>query len=484
MNRTRELGTEPIGKLLRQYAVPAIIAMVASSLYNWVDTIFIGHLGEGVGASSITALGIVFPLMNISTAIGSMVGVGASTMISVRLGQKNHAEAQQYFGNAVTLKLLTGFIFGALSLIFLVPILRLFGASDEVLPYACEYMKWILYGNVFTHLYFGLNGILRSAGHPRKAMYATIITVVLNAILDPIFIFALGMGLKGAAIATVLAQMVCLVWQVSIFRDPECVVHFQQGIYRLRGRIVKGIFAIGLSPFLMHVCSCLVVLVLNRGMLAYGGDMAVGAYSLVNKTMFLFAMFVMGLNQGMQPIAGYNYGAGFMPRVHEVLRRAIFFATICMTIAWLLAELVPQFMLRIFTDDPALLAHAVPGMRIFSAVFPVVGFQMVTSNYFQSIGQATKSIYLSLSRQLIFLIPGLLLFPLLWGLDGVWIAIPVSDGVATVNAAVLLWLHVKGSRGKGQGSAADGSRLRTRLRRHHWRKISHMHVDEENWSSF
>lgn len=492
MDRTKELGTKPVGKLLMQYAVPAIIAMTASSLYNMVDSIFIGQI---VGPLAIAGLAITFPLMNISTAIGAAIGVGASTMISVRLGQKNTTEAQHYFGNAVTMKIITGLLFGLISLLFLDPILRVFGASDQTLPYAREYMIWILYGNVITHLYFGLNGILRSAGHPKTAMYATIVTVVLNTILDPLFIIdeatvnlstltfnlstitftlhGLGLGIKGAAIATVLSQAVSLVWQLKIFSNKAEIIHFESGIYRLRKKIVGGILAIGMSPFLMHFCSCFVVLLINRGMLTYGGDLAVGAYGIVNRFMFLFAMFTMGLNQGMQPIAGYNYGAQLMPRVHEVLRKAIFYASIAMTTGWLIAELIPHIVLRLFTSDEALLAHAIHGMRIFSAAFPIIGFQMVTSNYFQSIGQAKKSIYLSLTRQLIFLIPGLLILPLFFGLDGVWLAIPVSDVIACINAAYLLYISIKGHQMPHQ-----------RLFRKHKKMISITRSNEENWPAF
>lgn len=445
-DRTKELGTKPIGALLMQYAVPAIIAMTASSLYNMVDSVFIG---QGVGAMAIAGLAITFPLMNLSAAFGAMVGVGTATMISVRLGQKNREEAQHFFGNSMTLNILMGVLFMAVILTFLDPILRFFGASEQTLPYAREYMEWILYGNVFTHLYFGLNAVLRSAGHPRTAMYATILTVLLNIALDPLFIYGLGLGIRGAAIATIISQCVSLCWQIWIFSRPTEVVFIRRDTWALHSRIVGGILSIGLSPFLMNACSCLVILLINRGMVAYGGDLAVGAYGIDNRILFFFAMIVMGFNQGMQPIAGYNYGARLNNRVREVLFKTIGYATVVMTVGFIVCELFAEQIVQAFTTDKELIQMAAHGMRIDVALFPVIGFQMVTGNFFQSIGQAGKSIYLSLTRQLIFLVPALLLLPSLMPilglpkLDGIWLSLPVSDGLASLNAAVLLWLQIR-----------------------------------------
>ena len=437
---TTELGTKPIGALLWQYSLPAIIAMVASSLYNMVDSIFIG---QGVGPMAIAGLAITFPLMNLSAAFGAMVGVGTATMISVRLGQKNREEAQHFFGNSLTLNVLIGILFLVGVLTFLNPILRFFGASDQTLPYAREYMEWILYGNVFTHLYFGLNAVLRSAGHPRTAMYATILTVLLNTALDPLFIYGLDMGIRGAAIATVISQCVSLCWQMWIFTRKTEVVFVRRDTLVLRPHIVGGILSIGLSPFLMNACSCLVVLLINRGMVEQGGDLAVGAYGIVNRILFIFAMIVMGFNQGMQPIAGYNYGAQLNDRVRDVLYKTIGYATWVMTVGFIVCELFAELIVQAFTTDAELIQMAAHGMRIDVALFPIIGFQMVTGNFFQSIEQAGKSIYLSLTRQLIFLVPCLLVFPRFWGLDGVWLSLPVSDGLASLNAAVLLYLQIQ-----------------------------------------
>ena len=282
-----DLGTLPVSKLLKQYAFPAIVAMTASSLYNMVDSIFIGH---GVGPLAISGLALTFPFMNLSAAFGAMVGIGASTLISVRL-------AQDIFGNVVTLTLILGVLFSIVALVFLDPILSFFGASPATLPYAREYMEIILLGNVVTHSFFTFNAILRSTGHPQLAMNATIMAVVGNTILNPIFIYGMNMGIRGAATATILAQIVSLLWQVSVFRRPKELIQFKRGIYRLKKKIVKDTFAIGMSPFLMNSCACLVVILINRGLGQYGGDLAIGAYGIVNRVLFIFIMIVIGLNQ-------------------------------------------------------------------------------------------------------------------------------------------------------------------------------------------
>ncbi|MBR2380130.1 MAG: MATE family efflux transporter [Paraprevotella sp.] len=439
-NSPLDLGVKPIGNLLRQYAIPAIVAMTASSLYNMVDSIFIGH---GVGPLAISGLALTFPFMNLSAAFGAMVGVGASTLISVRLGQKDYKTAQYIFGNAVSLNIILGILFSVIALVFLEPILYFFGASDATRPYAKEYMYIILIGNIITHAYLGLNAILRSVGHPRMAMNATIATVISNVILDPIFIFGLDMGIQGAAIATILAQFLSLLWQLSVFNKPKELVHFQKGIYHLSKKIVKETLGIGMSPFLMNSCACIVVILINRGLGTYGGDLAIGAYGIANRIAFLFIMVVMGLNQGMQPIAGYNYGAQNYDRVLKVLRYTLIGGTTVTTCGFLIGEFFPELCVRMFTSDPDLISRSVDGMRLMLMVFPFVGAQMVTTNFFQSIGQAHKSIFLSLTRQLLFLIPLLIILPPLWGVKGVWLAMPISDAISCVVAGTLLTVQYK-----------------------------------------
>ena len=431
-----ELGTQPIGKLLMQYAIPAIIAMTASSLYNIVDSIFIG---QGVGPLAISGLAVTFPFMNLGAAFGALVGVGASTLISVKLGQRDYGTAQVVLGNVVTLNTIIGVVYTIVCLMFLDPILYFFGASADTIGYARDFMEVILLGNIFTHMYLGLNAVLRASGHPQKAMYATINTVVINTILAPIFIYGFEWGIRGAAIATVIAQIISLIWQFKILTDKNELLHLRRGIYHLQGKIVKNMIAIGLSPFCMNVASCFIVIFINQGLKEYDGDLAIGAYGIVNRLMFICVMIVMGITQGMQPIAGYNYGAQQYHRVNEVLKLAIWGATAVTTFTFLIGELIPELTVCIFTTDEGLISRAAEGFRIAVLVFPIVGFQMVTSNFFQSIGMANKAIFLSLTRQLLFLLPCLIILPRFMGASGIWWSMPISDFVASIVAAVLLY---------------------------------------------
>ena len=455
-----ELGTERIRKLLMQYAVPAVAAMTASSLYNMVDSIFIGH---GVGPLAISGLALTFPLMNLAAAFGSLVGVGAATLISMRLGQRDYATAQRVLGNVVMLNLLQGVGFGLVALLFIDPILYFFGASDATIGYAREYMTVILLGNVITHMYLGLNSVLRASGHPRKAMYATINTVIINTILDPIFIYGFGWGIRGAAIATVLAQIISLVWQFRLLSDRSELIHFRRGIYRLRRRIVRDVLAIGMSPFLMNLTACFIVILINKGLKTYGGDLMIGAYGIVNRLAFVFVMIVMGVNQGMQPIAGYNFGARQYDRVLRVLKLTIVCAVGITTAGFIVGEFAPRLAVSLFTSDEELIRLSVEGMRIVFVFFPIIGFQMVATNFFQSIGMAGKAIFMSLSRQLLFLMPGLLFLPRFFevstpwdGSWGVWCAMPLSDFLATVVAFFMLTHQLRKFRAElSARSAAD-----------------------------
>lgn len=436
------LGTESIPKLLKQYAVPAIIAMTASSLYNMIDS---AYIGQGVGPMAISGLAVTFPLMNLSTAFGTLVGVGASTLISVLLGQRNYSVARRVLGNVIIMNCVIGLLFMGVSLLFLDPILYFFGASEATIPYAREYMQVVLIGNIITHLYFGLNAVLRAAGHPRKAMYATILTVALNTILDPIFIFVLDMGIRGAAIATVISQLVSLIWQIKIFSNKEEFLHFSKDMMKFDYKIAYRSLSIGMAPFLMNVASCFIVILINKGLQTYGdmemaggGDLSIGAYGIINRLSFLFVMVVMGFTQGMQPIAGYNYGAQLYDRVIKVLRLTIICATIVMTAGFLVAMIFPELMIKIFTSDPQLIDLSSKGARLVFLAFPIVGFQIVTSNFFQSLGMAKKAIFLSLSRQLLFLAPCLIILPRFIGVKGVWLSLPISDIISTIVTIFML----------------------------------------------
>ena len=437
MKATLELGTKPVGRLLWQYALPAIVAMTASSLYNIIDRAMIGQV---VGPEAIAGLGITFPFMNLSAAFGAAVGVGASTCISVKLGQKDYKTAENLLGNTVTLNLVVGFLFMVVCLVFLNPILRFFGASDVTLPYAREFMIVILLGNMITHMYFGMNAVLRAAGKPRHAMYATLFTVGMNIVLVVAFVWWLRWGIRGAALATIASQSMALCWQMWLFSDKRELLHLKRGIYRLKADLVRNIMAIGVSPFLMQTTSCVIVIFMNNQFVRYGGDMAVGAYSIANSMAMVFFMFVMGVTQGMQPIVGYNYGAQKFDRMLRCLWQAISVATAILLVGWLLAMLFPYQIARIFTTDATLLELSARGIRLDMLVFPIIASQAVITNFFQCIGKVKISIFLSLTRQLFMLLPLAYLLPMWWQLDGVWYSMPVSDfGSFAMTWPLLLW---------------------------------------------
>lgn len=435
-----ELGTKPVGSLLVQYALPAIVAMVAASLYNMVDSIFIG---QGVGAMAISGLAVTFPFMNLSAAFGAAIGVGSSTFLSVKLGQRDYDIAGKILGNCVMLNIIVGIVFGAVSLIFLEPILRFFGASDNTLPYAKEYMVIILLGNAITHLHLGLNAVLRSAGKPKVAMYTTLYTVVLNTLLDPLFIYTFKLGIAGAAYATILSQMAALACQWYMFSKKEELLHFEYDKFHVEAPIVRNIIGIGISPFAMNACACLVVIFINNSLARYGGDLAVGAYGIANRVCFVFVMVTLGVCQGMQPIAGYNYGAQNYNRMLEVLKLAAIAGTAVCAVGFFIAMFIPEQTVRLFTTDEKLVEMSVVAMRYMMAFFLIIGAQMVIPNFFQSIGKAKISIFLSLSRQLFILVPAIAIFAPLWGLNGVWLAMPVSDAIAALMAYVMIWIYVR-----------------------------------------
>ncbi len=432
-----ELGQKPVGQLLWQYALPAIVAMTASSLYNIIDRAMIGQV---VGPEAIAGLGITFPFMNLSGAFGAAVGVGASTCISVKLGQKDYQTAEHLLGNTVTLNLIIGLAFMVVCLIFLDPILRFFGASDVTLPYAREFMTVILLGNMITHMYFGMNAVLRAAGKPRHAMYSVLFTVGMNILLVIAFVWWFRWGIKGAALATVTSQTLALCWQMWVFSNPKELLHLKRGIYRLKTDLVRNIISIGISPFLMNVTSCVIVIFMNNQFVHYGGDMAVGAYSIANSVVMVFFMFVIGITQGMQPIVGYNYGAEKFDRMLRCLWLAIACATSILLVGWALSMLFPWQIARIFTTDAKLLDMAARGIKLDMLVFFVVGSQAVITNFFQCIGKVKISIFLSLSRQLILLLPMAYVFPFWWGLDGVWYSMPASDFSSfAMTIPMLMW---------------------------------------------
>ena len=436
-----ELGTQSVRSLLLKYALPGIIAMTASSLYNMVDSIFIGH---GVGAMALSGLTVAKPFMDICAAFGTLVGVGASSLVAIKLGEKDYRSANDVLANVILLNVLLGAMVMAVGLYWLDPILYAFGASDVTITYAREYMEIILWGNILTHIYYGLNSMLRSIGHPKIAMYATIVAVVTNIILDPIFIFVLDMGVRGAALATMISQLVSVIIELVIFLNPKEVIYFHRGIWRLKRDITMRALGIGTAPFLMHMASCFVVIVLNNQLKRYGGDMAIATFGITNRFMFFFAMVVMGLNQGMQPIVGYNYGAKLFDRMTRALKLTAMCATCVMGVLWLFGLIWPEGFIRLFTHDELLIAQSIAPARVMLCTMVMVGFPMVVGNFYTSIGMSGKAIFLSLTRQVIFLIPCILLIPVLFQtidvtpIWGVWWSLPICDALAAVLAAIIL----------------------------------------------
>lgn len=435
------LGTDSLSSLLWRYAMPAIIAQVSSSLYNIIDSIFVG---QGVGPLAISGLALTMPVMNLSAAFGAMVGVGSSALTSIRLGQGNKRAAELILGNVVLLNVVMGVAFMALGLIYLDDLLYMFGASDESIPYAREFMRVILIGNVITHLYLGLNNQLRVTGYPQKAMHTMLLSVVLNLVLCPLFIFVFKWGIAGSAWATVIAQTVALGWQLHHFSRKQNFLSFRRDSFRFNLDIVRGTLSIGMAPFIMQCCACVVVIFVNNTMQDYGGDLAIGAYGIVNRVAFLFTMVVMGLNHGMQPIVGYNYGAKNYERVRRILFMTIGWATLVTTVGFLVCQLFPEYVVRLFAkedgsgDATQLIALASHGLQAILIAFPIVGFSIVVGNFFQYIGKAKRAILLSMTRQMLFILPLLVVLPPKWGQDGVWYSIPIADTMAMVLALGLL----------------------------------------------
>ena len=442
-NSPMTLGQESIGKLLIQYSVPAIIASVATSLYNIIDSIFIGH---GVGTMAISGLAITFPLMNLVIAFCMFIAAGGAAISSIYLGQKNYDRATDVLSNVVKLCLIHSIVFGGLSLLFLDDILYFFGATDGTIKYAREFMRVILYGTPISYLFIVLNNMMRATGYPKKAMLSALLSVLVNVILAPIFIFVLKWGIAGAALATICGQFVSLVWHIYHFKSTKSFVHFDKSHNSFSWTIIKNVYSIGLSPFLMNVCACIVVIFINQALLETGGtngDLAVGAYGIVNRVGMLFVMIVFGITQGMQPILGYNYGANKWQRVKHTLHIGLVVGALITTIGLIVAEIFPGEISELFTTDATLIALSTTGFKISFMFFAVIGAQIVIQNFFQSIGKPLISIFLSLTRQLIFLIPTLLIFPKLWGVEGVWTSLCTSDLLAFIVAVITLVVIMK-----------------------------------------
>ena len=430
-----ELSTVSVGRLLWKYSLPAVVGMLVMALYNVVDRIFIG---QWVGPDAIAGLAVTFPVMNLTTAIGVLIGVGASARVSIVLGAGRPDRAQEMLGNALSLTIINGIIYIGLFMYFIDPLLLLFGASQATLPYAREYMLVILPGCLLTNLTFGLNNIMRASGYPGRAMVTMMIGAVVNVGLDPLFIYVFEWGIGGAALATDIAMLVSAIFVLVHFMRRDSTLRFTRGIYRLRWRTVAAIISIGAAPAVVNAASCIVNAIANNSLLRYGDDRDIGAVGIMVTFTSLLVTVVLGICQGMQPIVGYNYGAGRLDRLRRTYFLAVLAATSLTTFGAVMGVFFPAEIGRVFTTDPALIAATDRALSTCLLVFPVVGFQIVSTSFFQSIGNATESIVVGLLRQVIFLIPLLLILPRYFEVDGVWMSFPVSDAVATIVTAVLI----------------------------------------------
>jgi len=435
-----KLATENIGKLIWTYSLPAITGTVVMSLYNIVDRIFIG---QGVGPLAISGLALTFPFMILLMAFGMLVGAGAATRISITLGENNQVKAEKILGNAFTLTIIISGTVVFLSYIFMHDLLRLFGGTEKTMQYAEDFMRIIIPGGILSALNFGFNNIMRASGYPKKAMYTMIICAVINAILAPIFIFGFHWGIQGAAWATNVSYFVGAIWVLQHFTQSKSDIRFYKKNFRLEKDIVKSIISIGMSPFSMQLATCFVVILVNTTLIHYGGDLAIGAFGIINSINTLVVMVIIGLNQGTQPIIGFNFGAKKYDRMFKTLKYSIYIATVITTLGFAIGTFLPNVMASLFTRDLALQAIAAKALRISVMMFPLIGFMIVVTNFFQSIGKAKISIFLSLTRQFLFLIPSLLILPPIFGITGAWAAMPVSDGLATIVSAITIFYFVR-----------------------------------------
>ncbi len=441
-----ELGSRPVGKLLFKYSIPAVVGMVVQALYNIIDSMVIGHAIDDPNV--VAGIAVTFPVMNLATALGMLIGAGSATRISIVLGQKDHRRAQLILGNSVQLTIYIGLAYITVFALFLDKILMLFGASPNTLPYAHEFLMWLLPGMVLMNLTFSYNNVMRATGYPRLAMYTNLLGVAINLVLAPTFLFGFKMGIRGAAIATDIAMLVTAIFVMRHFFKRDSEVHFERGIYRIRRDIIKSIIYIGLSPFLINVAGSVVNAIINNSLLRYGGDNAIAAVVVFNRYVTVFVFIIIGICQGMQPILGYNYGSGNFTRLFSTLKKAAVSATVVTVIGSAVGVLFPAAIASMFMQDAAQISCAVVCLRITALMFWIVGYQIVVTNFFQSLGMAAKSVFLSLTRQIIFMIPMLLILPPLWGLNGVWACFPVCDFMSAVVATVFLIVQVKRIRGQ------------------------------------
>lgn len=440
-DRLRELGTAPVGRLLLKYSLPAVVGTVVSAVYNIIDSIVIGHAIDGPNV--VSGIAVTFPVMNIVGALGMLIGAGASARVSIVMGQNDRRVAEIILGNCIQLTVIIGLLYASAFAIFMDRILMLFGASPNSLPYAREFMLWVLPGMVLQNITFSYNNVMRASGYPGKAMYTNMIGAVLNCILAPLFLFGFGWGIRGAAIATDISMAVTAVWVMSHFFRKSSTLHFVRGTFRFNWPVIRGVLYIGMAPFLINVTGSAVNAIVNNSLLGYGGDNAVAAVVVFNRFVTIFVFVIIGICQGMQPIVGYNYGSGRYGRLFRTFAMAACAGVVVSTIGSLTGHFNARHIAMMFMQDEAQIECAVRCLRITTLTFWMVGFQIVTTNFFQSLGMAGKSVFLSLTRQIIFMIPLLLILPPVYGLDGVWSAYPISDLVSTLVAIGMLVFQVR-----------------------------------------
>lgn len=439
--RLRELGTAPIGKLLLKYSLPAVVGTVVSAVYNIIDSIVIGHAIDDPYV--VAGMAVTFPVMNLVTALGMLVGAGAATRVSIVMGQNDRRVAEIILGNCVQLTVIFGILYIIGFSFFLDPLLRAFGASSRSLPYAKEFLLWVLPGMVLMNLTFSYNNVMRASGYPAKAMYTNMIGAVLNSILAPLFLFGFHWGIRGAAIATDISMLVTATWVMSHFFNKNNTLHFARGSFKFNWPIIRGVLYIGMAPFLINVAGSGINAIINNTLVNYGGDNAVAAVVVFNRYVTVFVFIIIGICQGMQPIVGYNYGSGRYRRLFRTFWLAAGTAVCISTLGTLLGVFNPRPIAAMFMQDEEQIQCAINCLHITLMLFWIVGFQIVSTNFFQALGMAGKAVFLSLTRQIIFMIPLLFILPPVMGLDGVWTAFPISDMAASVTAAILLWVQMR-----------------------------------------
>lgn len=440
-DRLRELGTAPVGRLLLKYSLPAVVGTVVSAVYNIIDSIVIGHAIDDPNV--VSGIAVTFPVMNIVGALGMLIGAGAAARVSIVMGQNDRRVAEIILGNCIQLTVIIGLLYASAFAIFMDRILMLFGASPNSLPYAREFMMWVLPGMVLQNITFSYNNVMRASGYPGKAMYTNMIGAVLNCILAPLFLFGFGWGIRGAAIATDISMAVTAVWVMSHFFRKSSTLHFVRGTFRFNWPVIRGVLYIGMAPFLINVTGSAVNAIINNSLLGYGGDNAVAAVVVFNRFVTIFVFVIIGICQGMQPIVGYNYGSGRYGRLFRTFAMAACAGVVVSTVGSLTGHFNARQIAMMFMQDEAQIECAVRCLRITTLTFWMVGFQIVTTNFFQSLGMAGKAVFLSLTRQIIFMIPLLLILPPVYGLDGVWSAYPISDLVSTLVAIGMLVFQVR-----------------------------------------